>query len=535
MGWASWDTGKLDFADGRYVVAIRYSAAPNADGFGARASDLHEHPLLDPLALGAASAPDKVLVVSEESSMTYGEAHLLTRALIRFLSFEIGLAHLDTIIVYLANRLEVPSIVVAADALGLRVVMRPPYALGECIADNAILAPSLIFVADVDARAVLETNGISIPIVTLEESDDSNLSLHSILEAFADEKGALPGFAPSEVVLFSSGSTGLPKGIVNPMSSFLHNALELASALGINAGDVLYAPVPVFHVYGFVSMTVALLHGATWAILERYSTDRSLELIEKERPTVFFCVPTMLIREMKRDETVPHRIDSLRVCMVAGDGCPRSALEKYERRYGCSVVLSYGMTETAATLTVENPSASSELRHSSVGHAISGVELTIDSATGEILVRTPSLMSSLINYETGEERAINRTDWFMTGDIGRIDDCGRLHVLGRMKSVIVRGGLNIFPSQVERVYREHPCIEDCAVAGYPDAELGECICLIAVCPKGGGVSLEELREWAKDKLERGMLPEKLVVLDELPCLSNGKRDVERLRAIARDN
>ncbi len=499
---------------------------------GVDREDANTSTLLQLLEKGACSCPDKHAVTTPEGSITYAQAYELAISLARYFIYSLGLNPKDTMLVYLPNCCELPSLVAAGEAVGLRMVLRPPsVAKTRVWSDTDLTSASLV---------VLEHNGSFSP-------GEGGLPSIPVLRAGAKATpGSLRGAAEmsicgnitgrlrpdeSQLVLFSSGTTGEPKGIVHSPRSFAYNAQLLTATLGFGDGEVLLAPVPIFHVYGLVSMFAAMRRCSTWAVMERFSASIFREFAERVRPTIYFCVPTMLIRNMLADDGSSKKFSRLRVCMVAGDMCPDDALERFEERYGCKVVLSYGMTETAATLTVEDPFEAVDVRRKSVGRPIGGVTLAIEKDTGEILVQTPSVMVGSLDHE-GFRPFEPDGGWLHTGDVGSIDADGRLTVLSRMKNVIIRGGANVYPSQVERTYRQHPAIEDCAVVGIPDDVLGQKVCLCVVGKPGCQETLDSLREFGKTRLEKGVLPDKVTFLDSIPITQGGKRDDKALAKMA---
>lgn len=495
--------------------------------------------LLALLEKGACLHPEKAAVASERDSIAYGQAYRLAASVASWLESEIGLRQGDTVLFYIPNREEALPLVAAADFIGVNIAMRAPSLSDHHVADDvAFLNPAVVVLEDAASCETAFEDGVSVPLLYLDGQASCGTRLTDIPQLAAgplSDDRSLDRVCDEDVVLFSSGSTGAPKAIANAMSSFVYNARRLTHTLEMTGDDTLYAPVPAFHVYGFVSMVCALLHGATWAILRKYSVANSLRLIADLRPAVRFCVPTMIVRELavtKEDRAAVGELSCLRVCMVAGDGCCESVLEEYERLCDCRVVLSYGMTETAATLTVESPRAPLAVRLESSGRAIEGAQLRIDPATGEIMAKTPSLMRYIRTSGCNQPKRFCAGEWFCTGDVGRLDEDGRLYVLGRLKNIIVRGGLNVYPAQVERVYLSHPAIKDCVAIGRPDRELGERIRLFVTLNNGCKVSCEELRAFGAKKLEKGSLPDEVVFLEAIPCLPNGKRDCNRLREIA---
>lgn len=499
------------------------------------AVQVQEESLLGYLAAGASAHPGKPLAVSLESSTTYARGYQLAVRLVQYLVFNCKLAAGSTVLVYVGNCPEIPSILAAGQALGLRMVFRAPSLLESCVERDAQLtSPDFFIVEDSEAAQAVRDHGFSQEVISLAGQVGAGTPIaHVDVTAIRDD--IVPHVvdpAQAQVVLFTSGSTGRPKGIVNRLSSFMYNAVRLTQGLGVVSDDVLYAPVPVFHVYGMVSVFAVVARQATWAVLPKYSVEDSLALIEKAKVTVRFCVPTMLIREPKHEAADAHDLSSLRLCMVAGDYCTTDVLASYEERYGCSVVLSYGMSETAATLTVEDPAAAQNVRLESQGLPIEGVQFAIDDETGEILVKTPSLMLGMLTEDGFCSSVVDEDGWYHTGDAGMLDEDGRLYFKGRIRNIIIRGGANVHPSQVEMVYRSHPEISECAVVGYPDSELGERICLFVVAEGEHIPSLKELRTFAAGRLEKGSLPDRLVPIEAIPSLPNGKRDTETLKARA---
>lgn len=509
-------------------------AAKSLAAFGGEIS-LSQSPLLCKMGEQCSKEPDKAMIVTPEGEMTYREAYDLALSLISVFHFEFRLDATSTILMYLPNVVEVPSVIAAAQSLGCSLAFRAPSLIEHSLqSDVALLRPSLIVVADADSAAIAESSNV--PVLSLQGSAGCGVSLGvSLARVPAVDPGTVIPNSPvdPEILLFSSGTTGAPKAIVNRMSSFTSNAFELTAALGISSQDVLYVPVPFFHVYGFIGMVSAILREATLSIVGKYTIERSRMLVDKVGVTVYFGVPTMFVREMNAGVPRENPPKTLRLCMMAGAECSPATFERCEEYFGCPIVQSYGMTETAATLTVEKPESNEEVRKNGLGYPIAGVSLSIDNNSGEVLVKTPALMTRAISDERREAETVDADGWFHTGDIGFIDDGGRLHVTDRLKDLIVRGGLNVYPSQVERVFRSLDGISECFAVGYPDAELGERVCLLVVPDGRAGITIEQLRSFSKGKLEKGQYPDAIMYLEEVPCLPNGKPDKRAMREIAK--
>ena len=494
-----------------------------------------QSPLLCKMGEQCSKEPDKAMIITPERKITYREAYDLALSLISVFHFEFRLDASSRVLLYLPNVVEVPSIIAAAQSLGCSLAFRAPSLIEYSLQnDVALLRPNLVVVLDVDSAAAAESTNV--PILSLRGSMGRSVSLGvARARVPAVDPGSVIPHSPfdPEILLFSSGSTGAPKAIANRMSSFTSNAFELTAALEISSRDVLYVPVPFFHVYGFIGMVSAILRKATLSIVGKYTIERSRTLVDKAGVTVYFGVPTMFVREMNADTLRENPPKTLRLCMMAGAECLPATFERCEEYFGCPIVQSYGMTETAATLTVEKPESNEEVRKNGLGFPIAGVSLSIDDNSGEVLVKTPALMTRVISGKCRESEIVDEDGWFHTGDIGFLDEEGRLHVTDRLKDLIVRGGLNVYPSQVERVFQDFSGVSECFAVGYPDAELGERVCLLVVPSGQAGITIEELRSFSKGKLEKGQYPDAIMYLEEVPCLLNGKPDKKAMREIAK--
>ncbi len=491
--------------------------------------------LMDLMEQGARRHPQKMLATDGVHFLSYGEECRLAHDFAGFLSDRKELGPGSTILIILPNLIEFPAIMAACQSLGIRIGLIPHNAGSESVKGALdLLHPQAVLANEVVHRDRVEDAAPETPVYLLRRNGAGALVTDGGVElAGSRERDHL--FRPEgivcnpEIVLFSSGSSGKPKAIVNRISSFCMNAFKLANALGLVADDVLYLPVPISHVYGFIGIYAALSRGTGIVFPQKYHPASSLDLIAKTRPSVYFGVPTMFIREMELAKKGGCDLSSLRLGMVAGSSCPPRTIRAYQDRFGCRLVQSYGMSETAATVTVGDPSDPSAVRENSVGQSIAGVRIALERFTGEILVETPALMTGMITEHGLEPPAIDDAGWFHTGDIGSIDDKGRLSIVGRIKDVIIRGGVNIFPSEIERVYRAHPDIAECCLVDYPDPELGERTCLCVVLREGSVADCRDIRLFGRGRIERCKLPDSVIVVPCISLLENGKIDRSALR------
>ena len=336
------------------------------------------------------------------------------------------------------------------------------------------------------------------------------------------------------IVLFSSGSTGTPKAIVNRSSSFFHNGDAVADGYRITGEDVLYLPVPFFHSYGLNGLYAALSRQATIVTLLKYRPESSLSTIETSRVTVYFGVPTMYLREMRENADGEWDLSSLRVAKIAGAACPEPAAEEFERRYHCKMLPSYGMTETAATLTMADYDASLHVRAAGVGKPIDGVEIKLAPETGELLCRSVAMMDGLLLEDGTIDPGLDEDGWFHSGDVATVDEDGNYFIVSRIKDVVIRGGVNIYPAEVENFYQDHEAVAESCYVGFPDHDLGERSCLCVVRKAGCDATAASLREYARGRLEKCKIPDVILLMDALPRLANGKTDKIALRKLVRD-
>lgn len=475
---------------------------------------------------------DKSLLATADACYTYAEVNDWARALAAYFGEDLGLSKGSTIVLASSNVIQVPVILAAAQLLDVRVALFSTTA-GELEFRNGIklLCPQLIISSDKEQLAIAKRVVPSALIMRLDGSCAAVLSVDEVMRRTCPETLSFPhASADAEIVVFTSGSTGTPKAIVNRASSFALNGIALRGWLELTSGDVIFLPVPLIHVFGLVGMYATLAAQATFVTAPRYDAAQACALIELLGVTVHLGVPTNFVRELKENEDGAWDFESLQVGLVAGAGCPPSVLEEFEKRYDCRIMQSYGMSETAATLTVTPLDFDVEERIATVGFCIDGAEAMIDPDNGELLCKSASMMEGVLQADGSI--VIDLDDgWFRTGDVGTIDERGLIAITGRLKNVIVRGGINIFPSEIEAVYEQCADVAQSAAFALDDDELGQRICLAVVLGERSEAKQEELRAFAKGRMDKCKIPDVVVAVDSFPYLDNGKVDraaLERL-------
>jgi O-succinylbenzoic acid--CoA ligase len=309
-------------------------------------------------------------------------------------------------------------------------------------------------------------------------------------------------FDPDAVhtVIRTSGTTGVPKAVELTYANHLASATASADALGVEAEDRWLCPLPLHHVGGLNVLIRSVINGTAVVLHERFDADRVRATIEAGEVTLASLVPTMLARLRSAGL---RRAPALRAIALGGGPIPAGLLD-WARETGIPVVPVYGMTETCSQVVAGSP-----------GRPLHGVELEI-GADGEILVRGPMVARG----------AVADDGWLHTGDLGRLDADGRLHVLGRLKELIVSGGENIGPLEVEQALLAHPAVADAGVTGLPDLDWGEAVTAFVVLAEPA--TPEELRAWCRERLEPFKVPKAVHVVGRLPRNSGGKLLRERL-------
>jgi O-succinylbenzoic acid--CoA ligase len=309
-------------------------------------------------------------------------------------------------------------------------------------------------------------------------------------------------FDPESVhsVIRTSGTTGAPKAVELSYANHLASAIASAGALGVEPGDRWLCPLPLHHVGGLNVLIRSVINRTTVVLHRRFDADRVRATLEAGEVTLASLVPTMLarLRAAGLRET-----PGLRAIALGGGPVPAGLLD-WARETGIPVMPVYGMTETCSQIVAGSP-----------GRPLTGVELEI-AADGEILVRGPMVARA----------AVAGDGWLHTGDLGRLDEDGRLHVLGRLKELIVTGGENVAPLEVEQVLLGHPAVADAGVAGLPDPEWGEAVTAFVVLREPADE--QPLRAWCRERLEPFKVPKAIHAVDRLPRNAGGKLLRDRL-------
>jgi long-chain acyl-CoA synthetase len=332
------------------------------------------------------------------------------------------------------------------------------------------------------------------------------------------------------VILHTSGTTGVPKGAELTHHNLVRNQSATArSLLNLGPDDVVMGCLPLFHAFGMTcGLLSAISTGATLALLPRFDPAQTLGLIAAERITVFEGVPTMYSTMLGAAERYDVDVSSLRICISGGAALPVEVLRRFEDRFGCIVLEGYGLSETSPVACFNHPNAVRKV--GSIGTPITGIEMrVVDEAgngvstgtSGEVQIRGHNIMKGYWNLP--EETAAAIVDgWFSTGDIGRVDDEGYYYIVDRKKDLIIRGGYNVYPREIEEVLYEHPAVGEVAVVGIPHETLGEEVGAAVALADGETTSAEQLQTYVKERVAAYKYPRHIWFVDALPKGPTGK-------------
>jgi malonyl-CoA/methylmalonyl-CoA synthetase len=345
--------------------------------------------------------------------------------------------------------------------------------------------------------------------------------------------------ADTAVIIYTSGTTGRPKGAEITHGNLISNLEALHEAWSWQADDILLHVLPIFHVHGlFVALHGALHAGATTLFMREFNAQKTLELLSSGECTVFMAVPTIHKRLLDVPNAGPFNLSRVRLITSGSDRLPDEVFTGFQQTFGYTLLERYGMTETG--MNCSNP-LNGERRIGSVGLPLPGVEVRIvNSESGETLpigeigdvqLRGPNIFKGYWNQPDKTSAAFSANGWFKTGDLGYLEADGYLTLCGRSKDLIISGGLNIYPPEVERVLVEHPAVNACAVIGCPDAEWGEKVTAVVVLEKTESVSGEELIRFCRERLAPYKSPKSIVFKDDLPRNAMGKVQKAELRKV----
>jgi fatty-acyl-CoA synthase len=346
------------------------------------------------------------------------------------------------------------------------------------------------------------------------------------------------------MIQFTSGTTGFPKGVVLSHASIINNALLFEHGWGVKQGERACTAMPYFHAGGCVLATVgSLAIGATLHPLLTFDPKKLLQIVSSERCSVLGAVPTMLIALLQHPEFANYDLSSLRSVVSGGSPVPVHLMEQVKQRIGSDIAIVFGQTEASAAITLTRPDDSFELKSSTVGIPLPYVDVKIINPVsgdvvpcgerGELCCRGFLAMQGYYKMPQRTAEALDHDGWLHTGDLATMDSRGYVNIVGRLKEMIIRGGENIFPREIEEFLVRHPKIADVYVLGVPDAYFGEELLAVVRVKAGQTLSEQELREYCQGQISYQKIPRYIQFVQEYPMTASGKvqKYVLRERAI----
>ena len=343
-------------------------------------------------------------------------------------------------------------------------------------------------------------------------------------------------------IQYTSGTTGFPKGVLLTHRNLLNNAWLVAQRMKLTAEDSLCAPVPLYHCFGCVMAVLACVVTGCKLVLPNWSFDAraTLDAIAAERATAVYGVPTMFIAMLDHPDFAQFDLGSLRTGIMAGAPCPIEVMKRVVERMHCyEITIAYGQTESSPAITQSQADDPLELRVSTVGSVLPNTECKIVSQAsgetvprgeqGELCARGYLIMKGYDGDAEATARAIDAEGWLHTGDLAVMREDGNCRITGRAKDMIIRGGENIYPREVEEFLYTHPRIADVQVVGLPDAKLGETVCVWVRLKPGQSMTEHELRDYCRGRIAHYKVPQHVRFVDSFPMTITGKIQKFRIR------
>lgn len=348
---------------------------------------------------------------------------------------------------------------------------------------------------------------------------------------------------PDDVInmQYTSGTTGFPKGVMLTHSNLTNNAYNIAYCMELTQTDRLCIPVPFFHCFGSVIGTLAAVSvGATMVPVQEFDPKTVLETVEKEKCTALHGVPTMFIAELNHPEFENYDLSSLRTGVMAGSNCPVEVMKSVINKMNMTgITICYGQTESSPVITQTRADDPLELRVETVGRALPNVKVKIVepgttrelpfNEQGELCTYGYHVMKGYYNNPEATKEAIDEDGWLHTGDLAVMDENGYFKITGRLKDMIIRGGENVYPREIEEFLYTHPKVLDAQVIGIPDVKYGEVVVAWVILKEGVTATVDEIKDYFHDKISRHKIPKDIIFTESFPLTASGKIQKFKLR------
>jgi HIP---CoA ligase len=500
------------------------------------------------VAVAAGRAPDSVAVVDGDRRVSYRELHaLMLSAASSFV--RAGIEPGDRVAIWVPNSLDWIVACTGAQAAGAVVVpintrfktAEASFVLNRSRARALVVVDRFIDVSYPDLLRGIDLPHLERMIRVGRAEADCTEWTEFLADGQRDEGSvqvaeqrfaSLDGTGPSDI-LFTSGTTGEPKGVVTNHRQNLQVYEQWSNVTGLRADDRYAIVFPFFHSAGYKAGCVScLIRGATMYPQSVFEPSRLMDLVASEKITVLPGPPTLFQTLLASPRAGDGSFASLRIAVTGASTVAPSMIEAMRRELGIrTVIAGYGLTETCGTVTMTREHDSAEIVVNSCGRAIPGVELRcVDDAghdvpagaPGEVIVRGMNVMLGYLDDPAATAEVIDRDGWFRTGDIGTLDQAGYLRITDRKKEMFIVGGFNCYPAEIEKTMLRHPALAQVAVIGVPDERLGEVAKAFVILRPGQVLTEQELIAWCRDQMANYKVPRFVRFVESLPLNATGK-------------
>lgn len=483
--------------------------------------------LAEILTESAAQHPDRTAVKLDDVEVNYAFLDYATKLAAGFLR-DRGVGAGDRVAISLPNVPYFPVVYYAIVRLGavavpLNVLNRArevTYYLKD--SDSRLLLAWHDFADECEPGAAAA--GVESVLVKPGDFEQMMAAVAEPFDAMADRDGG-----DTAVILYTSGTTGQPKGAELSHENLARNAQVSRELFGIKDGMVILGALPLFHTFGQTCcMNVSVSAGATLSLIPRFDPTKALEIIARDKVTIFEGVPTMYGAMLNAPDRDSHDASTLEVCISGGSAMPVELLRRFEAAFHCQVLEGYGLSETSPVASFNQ--LDRERKPGSIGTPVDGVEMKVvdgddhdlaPGEVGEIVIRGHNVMKGYLNRPDATAEAL-RGGWFHTGDLARVDGDGYFFIVDRKKDMIIRGGYNVYPREVEEVFYSHPAVREAAVVGLPHDEYGEEVGAAVSLKDGAGATPEELRAYVRERVASYKYPRHVWIVADLPKGPTGK-------------
>jgi len=477
--------------------------------------------------------PNKKAITFESTTVTYKELDILVNKLASGL-YRTGLRAEDRVILMLPSSLNWVLFYYALAKIGAIVIpVNPLYRRGELeYIINDSRAKAFIGHSDYldEAKYAFEkSNIIRYKIVSGQCTDPDFINMDNLF----DYINSFDTYDAEEddpfAIIYTSGTTGKPKGAILTHSSLMNDAIAVSNVRKYYPNDVVLSVLPLFHIYGQThALNISIYLGLSIRMWERFDASGVLKAIEEEESTILYAVPTMINRLIELANERPPKKSSLRFCISGGASLPVEVLHRFENIFHTTIYESYGLTEFSPTC-IENPFGK-KTKPGSIGLPIPPFKVRIVDESdndvligeiGELIVSGNAMMKGYLNQPEATAETL-RGGWLHTGDLARMDEEGYIYIVDRKKDMIIRGGYNVYPREIEEVLYTHPDILEAAVFGIPNDDLGEEVAAAVVVKPNSELTPEDIIKYVKQRVAPYKYPRVVKIMDELPKTAAGK-------------